>query len=105
MRSLGRWTLRAVVVVLLFTAVQNAPVTHAPRFVASAVALRADDKPPASCCFSNPGYSGICEVQPTKDESCGTILGYLNNSMSQGKSYCGNTTLRGGWKQVVCGKK
>ena len=44
-------------------------------------------------------------MQPGEDESCGQILDYLNNSMSQGKSYCGNTTVRGGWQSVSCEKK
>lgn len=56
----------------------------------------------APCCFENPRYSGTCEVTPGEDESCGSILGYLNNANSVGKDYCGNTTIRGGWSQVDC---
>ena len=63
------------------------------------------EKLPAKCCFTNPSYSGTCEVQPAKDESCGQILDYLNNPMSQGKGYCGNTEVRSGWKSVVCEPK
>ena len=48
---------------------------------------------------------GTCEVEPAKDETCATILEYLNNPQSQGKSYCGNTTIRGGWQQVPCEPK
>ena len=44
-------------------------------------------------------------MEPAKDETCASILGYLNNPMSQGKSYCGNTTLRGGWTSVACAPK
>ena len=56
----------------------------------------------APCCFENPRYSGTCEVTPDEDESCGSILGYLNNPNSVGKDYCGNTTIRGGWTKVEC---
>ena len=61
--------------------------------------------PPKKCCFTNPGYAGTCEAQPAKDETCGSILDYLNNPTSQGKGYCGNTTLRGGWQSVACEAK
>ncbi len=54
------------------------------------------------CCFTNPRYSGVCEVTPGEDETCSSILGYLNNPNSVGKSYCGGTTVRGGWSQVAC---
>ena len=66
----------------------------------AAVPDAADDaKPP--CCFTNPRY-GVCSVQPSEDESCGQILEYLNNPLSQGKSYCGNTNVRGGWATKTC---
>jgi hypothetical protein len=54
------------------------------------------------CCFENPRYSGTCQVTPGPEESCGSILSYLNNPNSVGKSYCGNTKVRGGWTQVAC---
>jgi hypothetical protein len=54
------------------------------------------------CCFENPRFSGTCEVTPGQDESCGDILGYLNNPNSVGKNYCGNTKVRGGWTTVSC---
>lgn len=54
------------------------------------------------CCFENPRYSGTCQVTPGPEESCGDILAYLNNPNSVGKSYCGNTKVRGGWSQVSC---
>lgn len=54
------------------------------------------------CCFENPRYSGTCQVTPGEGESCGSILGYLNNPNSMGKGYCGNTNIRGGWSQVEC---
>ena len=56
----------------------------------------------SSCCFENPRFTGTCEVTPGEDESCGSILGYLNNPKSVGKMYCGNTKVRGGWTQVSC---
>jgi hypothetical protein len=56
----------------------------------------------SSCCFENPRFTGTCAVTPGEDESCGSILGYLNNPNSVGKMYCGNTKVRGGWTQVSC---
>ena len=55
------------------------------------------------CCFENPRYSGTCQVTPGPEESCSDILAYLNNPNSVGKSYCGNTKVRGGWSSVACG--
>lgn len=63
--------------------------------------LAADSSRP-SCCFTNPQYSGVCAVEPGEDETCSSILAYLNNPRSQGKTYCGSTSIRGGWKQVTC---
>ena len=54
------------------------------------------------CCFENPRYSGTCQVTPGPEETCGDILGYLNNPNSVGKNYCGNTKVRGGWSSVSC---
>jgi len=54
------------------------------------------------CCFENPRFTGTCQVTPGPEESCGDILAYLNNPNSVGKSYCGNTKVRGGWTQVDC---
>ena len=56
----------------------------------------------AKCCFTNAAYSGVCEVTPGKDETCKSILDYLNTPNSAGKSYCGGTSIRGGWEQVSC---
>jgi hypothetical protein len=55
-----------------------------------------------SCCFTNPEYSGVCQVDPAEGETCGSILAYLNKAMSTGKSYCSNTDIRGGWRLVKC---
>jgi hypothetical protein len=54
------------------------------------------------CCFKNPGYAGTCTVQPTEDETCASILAYLNNPVAEGKTYCGGTTIRRGWTEVSC---
>lgn len=62
--------------------------------------LTADDRAP--CCFTNPRYAGVCQVVPGEDETCASILAYLNNQNSVGKSYCGNTNIRGGWSLVDC---
>ena len=56
----------------------------------------------AKCCFNNPRFTGTCEVTPSEGESCASILAYLNNQAATGKSYCGNTTIRGGWVKVDC---
>jgi hypothetical protein len=58
--------------------------------------------PRRPCCYTNPRYAGTCEVDPAQDETCISILEYLNNPQSQGKSYCSSTSIRGGWKQVPC---
>lgn len=55
-----------------------------------------------TCCFTNPRYSGTCEVTTGPDETCSDVLAYLNNQASVGKTYCGNTKVRGGWAQVEC---
>ncbi|HXV63996.1 MAG TPA: hypothetical protein VEK15_25075 [Vicinamibacteria bacterium] len=54
------------------------------------------------CCFQNPRYPGTCKVQPAEDETCASILAYLNNPMAQGKTYCGGTDVRQGWTEVPC---
>ena len=54
------------------------------------------------CCYANARYAGVCAVQAGESETCASILAYLNNPQSQGKAYCGNTSIRGGWKQVRC---
>lgn len=55
-----------------------------------------------TCCFTNPQYTGVCEVTTGPDETCADVLAYLNNEASVGKTYCGNTQIRGGWQQVDC---
>jgi hypothetical protein len=57
---------------------------------------------PKQCCFNNFRYAGTCAVQTGHNESCSRVLSYLNNADSVGQSYCGNTTVRGGWTIVDC---
>jgi hypothetical protein len=57
---------------------------------------------PAHCCFENPRYVGQCDVVPGAGETCASILAYLNNPQSQGKAYCGSTSLRGDWTAAAC---
>ena len=60
------------------------------------------DASAGQCCFVNPSYAGVCVVDPAADESCASILNYLNSAGATGKTYCGNTVIRGGWKQIRC---
>lgn len=92
MRSAFRWVVMAcVVAAVVGTAL--ALVVKAPEASAAA----ADP-----CCFTNPRFSGVCQVVPADDETCASILAYLNNPNSTGKVYCGKTSIRGGWTQVDC---
>jgi hypothetical protein len=59
----------------------------------------------APCCFTNPRYVGVCKEAPSGEETCESILAYLNNPNSVGKAYCGNTDIRGGWAKVSCDQK
>jgi hypothetical protein len=76
----------------------------APSLACAAPAADAQDPRPR-CCFENPRYVGVCEVDPAKDETCASILEYLNNPQSTGKNYCNSTNIRGGWKSVLCEPK
>jgi hypothetical protein len=74
-----------------------------PVAVAALVALAfTSSSAEKKCCFSHPSYSGTCEVVPAEGETCESVLQYLNTPLSQGKTYCGGTELRGGWKLVSC---
>jgi len=76
-----------------------------PEAASCAAGARGEEPPrPTPCCFVNPAYAGVCVVKPSKDETCASILAYLNNPRSAGKIYCNNTTLRGNWRLVVCEK-
>jgi hypothetical protein len=90
---------------LLAAAAAPAPrPADAPSPACAALASDAQDPRP-HCCFENPRYVGVCEVNPAQDETCASILEYLNNLQSQGKSYCNSTNIRGGWKSVPCEPK
>ena len=99
------WPGAAVAALLLVAAVAPAerPAAAGPGGCTAAAAGADDPRPP--CCFGNPRYVGVCEVQPAKDETCASILDYLNNPQSAGKPYCNSTAVRGGWKIVPCEPK
>jgi hypothetical protein len=102
MRQVKGWTLRLVAAALLLASATPALPSLEAAAPQSKAPVVAQDEPPTKCCFNNPRHSGTCVVEPGKDESCGSILAFLNNPMSQGKTYCGNTQVRGGWKSVSC---
>ena len=54
------------------------------------------------CCVANPRFAGVCSVELGEGETCADVLAYLNNANSVGRTYCGKTNIRGGWKQVDC---
>ncbi len=56
-----------------------------------------------NCCLNNYRFAGGCMVVARGSETCGDVLGYLNNFQSVGKYYCDNTTVRGGWTLSDCG--
>lgn len=91
-----------VAVVALVLATLGIAAASAGDGRARASVCQTADGPRPDCCFTNPQYAGVCVVQPGEGETCSSILAYLNNPRSQGKSYCGNTQVRGGWKQVAC---
>jgi ketosteroid isomerase-like protein len=55
------------------------------------------------CCLNNYRFAGGCMVVVRGEETCGDVLGYLNNFNSVGKYYCDNTFVRGGWTLSDCG--
>ena len=58
-----------------------------------------------TCCLTNPRFKGTCQVTPGEGETCQDVLAFLNNPMAKGKTYCGNTDIRGGWKLVSCDER
>ena len=87
-----------VTVVLVVAAVAGSIAAATARHTAAGVTAEAT----GPCCFTNPRDTGVCQVTPAEDESCGSILAYLNNPSSSGKGYCGGTSIRGGWQEVSC---
>lgn len=66
------------------------------------IMVSAGEENQETCCFTHPNYSGTCEVAPGEGETCQSVLQYLNTPMSQGKTYCGGSELRGSWELVSC---
>jgi len=95
----------AIAAVLLAATLEPAPAPFDAAPVACAARSADGPEPRPHCCFTNARYVGTCEVEPSKDETCASILQYLNNPQSQGKAYCSATSVRGGWKQVPCQPK
>jgi hypothetical protein len=95
---------RALAFVAVATLVGALPVGAAEEKAGPPAEGAVTDEPTAraDCCFNNRAFSGVCVVTPEEDETCTTILAYLNNPQSQGKDYCGKTTIRGGWQQTTC---
>jgi hypothetical protein len=67
-----------------------------------APSARTADEDARSCCVANPRFAGICKVELAENETCADVLAYLNNAASVGRTYCGSTNVRVGWKQVEC---
>jgi len=88
--------IRSLSIVVIVTAAIAAVPAHAGE--EDALTVIGND----TCCFTNPRYTGVCKVTTGPDETCGDVLAYLNNQASAGKTYCGNTKIRGGWAQVDC---
>jgi hypothetical protein len=62
----------------------------------------AADESARFCCVANPRFAGVCKVALADDETCADVLAYLNSATSVGKTYCGTTPVRGGWREVEC---
>ena len=60
------------------------------------------DESSVTCCFTNPYFEGQCSVSPGEDESCMSILEYLNRANAEGKTYCNTSLTRGGWASIFC---
>jgi len=62
------------------------------------------------CTFTNPAYSGTCEVSETTPRSvspqaaCRDVLACLNSHRCVTKTYCNATTVRSGWRLVTAGE-
>ena len=93
MHQMMAWKVNVAVCLALVTATLGSASTDSERSVSGAS---------TECCFKNSGYAGVCVVQPAEGETCASILDYLNNPSSSGKSYCGFTEIRGGWEETSC---
>jgi len=70
--------------------------------VAVVLAAPAEVQADENCCLNNYRFAGGCMVVARGSETCGSILGYLNNFQGVGKLYCDNTSVRGGWTLGDC---
>ena len=50
--------------------------------------VQQSDAQEEKCCYTHPDVAGVCEVTPNEEETCASILDYLNTPMSMGKTYC-----------------
>jgi uncharacterized protein (TIGR02246 family) len=71
-----------------------------PAALAAATAVASAAEP---CCLANFRFAGGCVVVPGESETCQGVLDYLNRFDTVGRSYCGSTTVRGGWTLTQCG--
>ena len=55
-----------------------------------------------TCCYANFRFSGPCVVTLAPGETCSSVLAYLNDLSSSGKTYCGSTPIRRGWSHTTC---
>ena len=55
-----------------------------------------------TCCYANFRFSGPCIVELAPGETCSSVLSYLNDLSSAGKTYCGSTPIRRGWSHTPC---
>jgi len=55
-----------------------------------------------TCCYANFRFSGPCVVTLAPGETCSSVLTYLNDLSSAGKTYCGSTPIRRGWSHTPC---
>jgi hypothetical protein len=101
LNAIRHGTLWVAVLGLLLASASTMPSRVEARPAADAAAV-AEEPAPEKCCFTNPRLTGKCEVTLAKGETCATVLDYLNNPNSQGKAYCENTTVRGGWQSASC---
>ena len=98
----SRVALALAAALLMAATLEPGPRLQGPSPLACAAQAADGEDPRPHCCFTNVRYVGTCEVEPEKGTTCTSILEYLNNPQSQGKSYCNRTNIRGGWKQVPC---
>lgn len=81
---------------------ETGPAMPAPARCRAVSLVTGEEPTRRDCCFTNPAYGGVCVVEPAGEETCASILAYLNNEQSTGRSYCRRTNIRGGWRQVQC---